>query len=197
MVVFLDSLEVVKDFSLVSILSASSALLMWQEILPESVHVPLTGFKVQTWAGNDNDYKEIIVKPDVSKVLVNTLKPNSINFARIVPFNTQGNGPPTNTISIQTPEGVPGPVQSLVSFPLGLNDVMLQWKPPLESNGKLQGYKIYCLDEWFHRRGYGQIEDGLQTVDSDSEQAKVSGLKANTQYHFNVVGFTAQGNGEQ
>lgn len=86
------------------ILSESSALLMWQE--PESVRIPLTGFKIQTLVESDKESnKETFVRPDVSKVLVNKLTPNLINFAKIVPYNSLGNGPPSNTISMQMPEG--------------------------------------------------------------------------------------------
>jgi hypothetical protein len=45
-------------------------------------------------------------------------------------------------ITIQTPEGVPGPVVNLRGKPYGASGVKLEWEEPEEPNGIITGYQI-------------------------------------------------------
>ena len=77
--------------------------------------------------------------------LVQSFKPFAINYARVVAFNgagpLKGNGPPSNTIRVDTPEGKPGPVDNLECFPMGSSALLLAWKMPEEINGVLTSYR--------------------------------------------------------
>ena len=55
----------------------------------------------------------------------------------------KGNGPASNTIRVDTPEGKPGPVDNLECFPMGSSALLLAWKMPEEINGVLTSYRIY------------------------------------------------------
>ena len=79
------------------------------------------------------------MKADSTRSLVQSFKPNTLNYARVLAFNGAFNGPASNTIKIQTPEGKPGPVDSLDCYPMGSSALLLAWKPPQEINGVLKG----------------------------------------------------------
>ena len=103
------------------------------------------GYKIQTWTreSGEKKYREIIMVPDTTQALVTSFKPYSKNHARILAFNGAYEGPPSNTITIVTPEGQPGPIDMLECFPMGSSALLLQWKAPAEANGVLTGYRIY------------------------------------------------------
>lgn len=190
-------MEAPKNLTLDQVVSGTSAMLTWQEVPPESIRGHFRGYKIQTWVeGDEENIKEILMKSNTSKALVNKFTPDSINFARIMAFNDRFSGPPSNTIQFETPEGVPSTVQSLQAFPLGSSAFMLQWKRPLLTNGKLQGYRIYYEEVTGTALGPRQ-EREPRILDPDLKQTKLAGLKSDTKYRIHIVGFTKQGEGEE
>ena len=57
--------------------------------------------------------------PDATQSLVQSFKPYALNYARVLAFNGAYNGPPSNIITIRTPEGQPGPIDMLDCYPMG------------------------------------------------------------------------------
>ena len=172
-------------------------MLSWEEVTPESIRGHFRGYKIQTWVeGDEENVKEILMKSNTSRSLVTKFTPDSTNFARIMAFNDRFSGPPSNTIQFDTPEGVPSTVQSLQAFPMGSSAFMLQWKRPLLTNGKLQGYRIYYEEVKGTELGPRQ-EREPRILDPEVKQAKLAGLKSGTKYRLHIVGFTKQGEGEE
>lgn len=146
---------------------------------------------------NEDNIKETVLQGSFTSALVNTLTPNSKNFARIMAFKDECNGPSSNIIEIKTPEGFPGPVQSLNVFPLGPNSLMLQWERMILTNGLLKGYRIF-YEEMPRVDSLGpRLEREPTILNSNATQAKLTFLKPNTKYRIHIVGFTMQGNGEE
>jgi hypothetical protein len=110
-------------------------------------------------------------------------------------FNDRFNGPPSNTIEIDTPEGVPSPVKTIESFPLGGSAFYLRWKPPTYPNGVLNGYRIYY--EEVNGDNIGPRCERPQIVDPTETSAKLAGLKSNTKYRVHVTATTKAGEGEE
>jgi len=172
-------------------------MLNWQEVSLESIRGHFRGYKIQTWVeGDEDNFKEIWMKSDSTKALVTKFTPDSLNFARILAYNDRFNGPPSNTIQFETPEGVPSTVQSLQAIPMGSSAFMLQWKKPIQTNGKLMGYRIYYEEVKGTELGTRQ-EREPRILDPDLKQAKLAGLKSNTKYRIHIVGFTKMGEGEE
>lgn len=170
---------------------------MWEEVSPESIRGHFRGYKIQTWVeGDELNMKEILMKKDTAKALVKKFTPNAINFARILAFNDRFDGPPSNTIQFETPEGVPSTVQSLQAFPMGTSAFLLQWKRPLLTNGVLQGYRIY-YEKVKGTELEPRQEREPRILDPEVKQAKLAGLEENTKYRIHIVGFTKQGEGEE
>ncbi|XP_037624307.1 neuronal cell adhesion molecule-like isoform X16 [Sebastes umbrosus] len=57
-------------------------------------------------------------------------------------FNGKGEGPPSDTLTFDTPEGVPGAPTSLVVTNPNLNALTLEWSPPHDRNGRITGYTL-------------------------------------------------------
>ena len=135
--------EAPKLFTLREVMGPRSALVSWDPVRKESLNGEFKGYKIQTWTTDEKKYREIIMVPDTTQALVTSFKPYSKNHARILAFNGAYEGPPSNTITIVTPEGQPGPIDMLECFPMGSSALLLQWKAPAEANGVLTGYRIY------------------------------------------------------
>jgi neuronal cell adhesion molecule len=172
-------------------------MLSWEEVSPESIRGHFRGYKIQTWVeGDEENVKEILMKSNTSRSLVNKFTPDSVNYARIMAFNDRFSGPPSNTVQFETPEGVPSTVQSLQAFPLGSSAFMLLWKKPLLTNGKLKGYRIYYEEVKGTELGPRQ-EREPRILNPELKQVKLAGLKADTKYRIHIAGYTATGEGEE
>ncbi len=144
------------NFTIREVVGPRSAIVSWDPVTRDSIRGNFKGYKIQTWTEDTgvDKFREIIMKSDSTHSMVQSFKPYAINYARVLAFNGAYNGPPSNVISFQTPEGKPGPVDSLECFPMGSSALLLAWKAPQEVNGVLTGYRIYyqvivsCLD--FH-----------------------------------------------
>jgi hypothetical protein len=192
----LEPSEAPKNFTLTQVVSGNKAMVSWAEVSPESVRGHFRGYKIQTWIeGDEDNIKEILMKINTTKALVDKFVPDSLNFARIMAFNDRFNGPHSNTISFETPEGVPSTVQSLTAYPLGTSAFWLTWKKPLLTNGKLQGYRIY-YEKVEGTELKGRQERVPRITNPDQKYAKLAGLEANTKYRILIAGYTKMGEGE-
>jgi len=154
---------------------------------------------------------------------VESFKPYAVNYARVLAFNGAWNGPPSNTIRFQTPEGKPGPVDMIECFPMGSSALLLSWRPPEEVNGLLTGYRIYYQEVIGTKLGpllerepriMKSRRRELPRLPSPSaapttsaaaaaarrllertEKAKLAGLRSHSKYRIIVRATTAQGEG--
>lgn len=172
-------------------------MVSWIEVPPESIRGRFRGYKIQTWVeGDEENVKEILMKSNTSKALVDKFTPDATNIARIFAVNDEFNGPYSNTITFDTPEGVPSTVQSLSAYPMGSSAFWLMWKRPLLTNGKLRGYRIYYETVKGTELGARQ-EREPRIEDPDRKYAKLAGLESNTKYRIHIVGYTKMGEGEE
>ena len=97
-----------------------------------------------------------------------------------------------NTASNSKPFSVPDhPPKDITVFRQGTDTVQVDWSPvPREyTNGEVLGYKVL----------YSDVEDASRVnsslVPPKETHSKIKGLKTNTNYSFQVLAFTAKGNG--
>lgn len=172
-------------------------MVTWEPVSPDSIRGHFRGYKIQTWVlGDEENVKEILMKSNTSNALVSKFTPDTDNLARIMAYNDRFNGPPSNTIQFRTPEGKPSTVQSLEAFPLGSSAFIVNWKRPLQTNGKLTGYRIYYEEVKGTELGPRQ-EREPRILNPDLKSAKLAGLKSDTKYRIHIAGYTGQGEGEE
>jgi hypothetical protein len=82
-------------------------------------------YQIQIWTEKDGEdgLREIDVKGEKTNTMVTKFIPHSRNFARVLVYNSRYNGPPSETLSFDTPEGgkdlgvlVSAPITSDVKF---------------------------------------------------------------------------------
>lgn len=186
------------NFTLIQVTDAKTALLSWNPVPVETVRGHFKGYIIQTWTESEGEdhLREIHVKDDSSKALVNKFTPNAQNFARVLVYNSRFNGPASATIDFQTPEGVPSSVQSFEALPLGSSAFLLSWKRPLQPNGVLTGYKIYY--EMVNGTRLENKQEREPHIDDPRVlRAKLAGLKADTKYRIHITATTKAGEGEE
>lgn len=190
-------LQAPTNFTLVQVTASTSALLSWNAVSPDSVRGHFKGYKVQTWTERDGEagMREIHVKGDATRALVNKFVPHAKNIARVLVYNSRYNGPPSEILSFDTPEGVPGTVQSLEAIPMGSSALYLVWKKPEQPNGILTGYKIYYQTVKGTKVG-DLIEREPHISDPNQTSAKLAGLEPGTKYRIHIKATTNAGEGE-
>jgi neuronal cell adhesion protein len=200
--------EAPTNFTLLNIQSPKTALLSWNPVDKKSVHGHLKGYKIKTWSDISNSmYNEIQVQGYATSALVDNLDPFTRNYAQVFVYNGKYNGPPSDTLSFVTPEGVPEAMAYLEAYPLGelaSNDpsktatsaFWLIWKKPEKPNGILRGYNIF----------YRPIIDGTtnarlarspQIMSGDILSAKLTGLKPDTNYVIYISAKTNAGSSRE
>lgn len=186
----------VKNFRLVRLISPSKAQFAWDPVPQETIRGRFKGYKIQSWADKDDrDFRtQEVMLSNVTTAEVEILKPFANNTVQIMAANELFTGPPSNTIMVTTPEGVPEAVPMLTAAPMGTSAFYLIWKRPEKVNGMLVGYEIYYeevsgteLKERSKRRP--SIDDPQAT------KARLAGLKPNTKYRITIVAKTRVGEG--
>ncbi|XP_028438135.1 cell adhesion molecule L1-like a isoform X3 [Perca flavescens] len=126
--------------------------------------------------------------------IVPGLKPFSEYRLTVNVFNKKGNGPNSDPVTFNTPEGVPAQLPILTASNAQKDSILLVWGPPLETNGILTGYLLQ-----YHLIN----ETTLEVVDSqekniteaDTTQWQVQGLEEGRLYRFHLSACTRAGCG--
>ncbi|XP_073993820.1 neuroglian isoform X3 [Rhodnius prolixus] len=185
------------NLTLVQVTSSTSALLSWAPVSPASVRGHFKGYKIQTWTEREGETsaKESLVKHETTRWLVTNLTPNSRNLARVLAYNSRYNGPASEVIVIETPEGVPGTVATLEAIPMGSSALLLTWKKPEQTNGVLTGYRIYYQTVKGTKVG-PLLAREPHINDAEQLRVKLAGLEPATKYRIHIKATTAAGEGE-
>ncbi|XP_060912841.1 neural cell adhesion molecule L1-like protein isoform X9 [Labrus mixtus] len=126
--------------------------------------------------------------------IVPQLEPFSEYRLTVNVYNKKGNGPNSDPVTFNTPEGVPRQVPILTASNARTDSILLVWGPPLETNGILTGYLLQ-----YHLLN----ETTLEVVDSqeinitgaDTSQWRLQGLKDGSLYRFQLSACTQAGCG--
>lgn len=181
------------NFTLLAIQGPTTALLSWDPVPIESVRGHFKGYKIKTWSETSLIAKEIQVQGGNSKALVSNFDPYTKNYAQVYVFNEKYNGPPSETLSFDTPEGKPGEMQDLEAYPLGSTGFLLKWDKPDKPNGILTGYNIY----WSKVDSFMKVDEPNprkpQITDPNVKRAKLGGLKDGAKYRIYIAATTKAG----
>ncbi|KAM6228596.1 LOW QUALITY PROTEIN: neural cell adhesion molecule L1 [Spheniscus humboldti] len=142
----------------VEILNSTSVRVRWSLAgPPRDLRGHLRGFRVlywrEGWVGErarrqappapPAGHPGVLTVPgEASGVLLGGLRPWSRYRLQVVVFNGRGDGPPSDEIRFDTPEGVPGPPEELHVERVGETTLALEWKRPRHPNGVLTGFLL-------------------------------------------------------
>ncbi|KAK1898408.1 Neural cell adhesion molecule L1, partial [Dissostichus eleginoides] len=182
----------------IELINSTTLRVNWVAIEKKTVRGHLLGYKVYvTRTGSRGHHRgpesPVVVEPTEEKKLISDLRPYSHYDLAVAVFNSKGEGPPSETLSFNTSEGVPGPPMSLMLDSQSETEMTLRWTPPDHPNGVLNGYALQ----------YQQIvesEDSplqLEAIDDPTAtHFTLKGLDRHSHYRFFLMGRTALGDGE-
>ncbi|XP_060537044.1 neuroglian isoform X2 [Cylas formicarius] len=185
--------EAPKNFTVLNVQGPTIALLSWIPVSLDSVNGHFKGYKIRTWSDESPIQNEIQVQGGSAKALVNNFVPNTKNYAQVYVYNGKYNGPPSETLSFHTPEGVPGEMDYLEAIPLGSSAFMLKWEKPDRPNGNLTGYNVYFAEVETSMKVGRPIPRTPQITDPNITRAKLAGLKPGTKYRIYISATTRAG----
>ncbi|XP_074524005.1 protein tyrosine phosphatase receptor type Fa isoform X2 [Halichoeres trimaculatus] len=166
--------------------TATSVTLSWESGNPEPVSYFVIQYRPKV---SDNGFQEIDGVA-TTRYSIGGLSPFSEYTFRVMAVNNVGRGPSCNInarTSEQAPSSPPLPIQARM---LSSSTMLVQWEPPEEPNGQIQGYRVYYSSE--HDSPLGTWQE--QNTDN-SKLTTISGLTTNITYSLRVLGFTSVGDG--
>uniref|UniRef100_A0A8C5D8A9 Neural cell adhesion molecule L1 n=1 Tax=Gouania willdenowi TaxID=441366 RepID=A0A8C5D8A9_GOUWI len=129
-----------------------------------------------------------------SHVIVPGLEPFSEYKLTVNVFNKKGNGPKSDPVIFNTPEGVPQQVPILTASNPQKDSILLVWGPPLKSNGFLSGY--YLQYHLLNDTSLAVLEtQEVNISDADTTQLHLRGLERDSGYRFHLSACTRAGCG--
>lgn len=171
----------------------------WAAVDKETVRGHLLGYKIYlTREGHRQARREpesMVVQTGASeeKKLISNLRPYSHYNLAVSVFNSKGEGPLSEALLFNTPEGVPGPPTSLVLDSPSETEITLHWTPPDQPNGILIGYVLQYQQIVQSDDSPMQVED---IVNPETTSLMLKGLDRHSHYRFYLMGRTAAGLGE-
>ncbi|KAK1898392.1 Neural cell adhesion molecule L1-like protein [Dissostichus eleginoides] len=126
--------------------------------------------------------------------IVPGLEPFSEYRLTVNVFNKKGNGPNSDPVTFNTPEGAPAQVPILTASNAQIDSILLVWGPPREANGILTGY---LLQHHLINETTLEVVDSQETniTGADTTQWKLHGLERGSLYRFLLSACTAAGCG--
>ncbi|XP_026009644.1 cell adhesion molecule L1-like a isoform X3 [Astatotilapia calliptera] len=186
----------------VEVINTTVLRVSWTPVPPATVRGRLGGYNVH-WVR-----RRSLLNPDKildlshsmsfsgnrSHVIVPGLEPFSEYKLTVYVFNKKGNGPKSDPVTFNTPEGVPEQVTVLTSSIIQRDSVRLEWAQPPKSNGILTSYLLQ-----YHLIN----ETALEVIDSkeinitgaDTNHWTLQGLKGDSLYRFDLRACTRAGCG--
>uniref|UniRef100_A0A8C7FG23 Neural cell adhesion molecule L1-like protein n=1 Tax=Oncorhynchus kisutch TaxID=8019 RepID=A0A8C7FG23_ONCKI len=130
-----------------------------------------------------------------SHAMVPGLRPFSEYRLTVNVFNKRGNGPNSDPVTFQTPEGVPEQVPILTVSNAQRDSITLVWAPPFEANGILTGYLLQyqLINETL---AMGDMQE-VNVSSADTTHWLLQGLGEMSKYMFYLSACTRVGCGPQ
>ncbi|XP_055684947.1 protein sidekick isoform X2 [Lutzomyia longipalpis] len=118
----------------------------------------------------------------------------------VMPFNSQGAGPPSPPVAVYVGEAVPtGEPRGVEGAPVSSTEVRLRWKAPQQSmqNGDLLGYKIFYLvtDSPQELEEGRKHEEEIEVVPASTTAHSLVFLDKYTEYRIQILAFNPAGDG--
>ncbi|XP_073332299.1 receptor-type tyrosine-protein phosphatase F-like [Pagrus major] len=167
--------------------TATSVTLTWDSGNPEPVSYYIIQYRPKL---SDNGFQEVDGVA-TTRYSIGGLSPFSEYDFRVMVINSVGRGPPSGIVDTRTSEQAPSsPPLHVQARMLSSSTMLVQWEPPEEPNGQIQGYRVYYSSE------HDAPLSTWQKHNTDNSQlTTISGLTTDITYSLRVLGFTSVGDG--
>ncbi|XP_030624154.1 neural cell adhesion molecule L1.2 [Chanos chanos] len=191
----------------VSFLNSTAIRVTWTPIDRDTVRGQLLGYKIhlKNYGPKGRHQRQERVRRGrqlVNEVVVETganeeqkvlrgLQPYSHYSLSVSVFNSKGEGPRSEPLTFETPEGAPGPPASLHLDSPSEKEMTLRWTPPVYPNGRLTGYLLQY--QKIDKEGSLLQVHNIDNHTADSHTLK--DLDSSSRYRFMLMGRTSAGLG--
>ncbi|CAB4061873.1 SDK [Lepeophtheirus salmonis] len=128
------------------------------------------------------------------KVILEDLQIGTNYEISVIPFNSQGNGPPSRPATVFVGEAVPtGAPRNVQAISVTPTEVRLTWQPPEadRQNGDLLGYKIF----YYSIPANGRNSEETEVVSASHNAQSLIFLEMYTNYTISILAFNPAGDG--
>ncbi|XP_050310715.1 protein sidekick isoform X2 [Anthonomus grandis grandis] len=144
--------------------------------------------------------KEEVMGINASKMVLSELLQDRNYEIKVLPFNTQGDGPVSPPVTVYVGEAVPtGEPRGLQGEPVSSTEVRLRWKPPQHHthNGELLGYKIFytVINSPQELEPGKKWEEEIEVVAASTTAHSLVFLDKYTEYKIQILAFNPAGDG--
>ncbi|XP_041861640.1 receptor-type tyrosine-protein phosphatase F-like isoform X2 [Melanotaenia boesemani] len=167
--------------------TATSVTLTWDSGNPEPVSYYVIQYRPKL---SENGFQEVDGVA-TTRYSIGGLSPFSEYEFRVMAVNNVGRGSPSSIVETRTSEQAPSsPPLHVQARMLSSTTMLVQWEPPEEPNGQIQGYRVYYTSESNDPLSVWEIHNT-----DNSQLTTISGLIADITYNLRVLGFTSVGDG--
>ncbi|XP_038572796.1 protein tyrosine phosphatase receptor type Fa isoform X1 [Micropterus salmoides] len=167
--------------------TATSVTLTWDSGNPEPVSYYVIQYRSKL---SDNGFQEVDGVA-TTRYSIGGLSPFSEYDFRVMAVNNVGRGPPSSNVDTRTSEQAPSsPPLHVQARMLSSSTMLVQWEPPEEPNGQIQGYRVY-----YSSKHDAPLSAWQKHNTDDSQLTTISGLTPDITYSLRVLGFTSVGDG--
>nr|XP_057941167.1 neural cell adhesion molecule L1-like protein isoform X4 [Doryrhamphus excisus] len=186
----------------VELMNTTVLKVSWTPVPPATVRGHLRGYHVhwlrkRSFLNPDKilDERQTLSFPGKrTHAIVPVLQPYSEYTLTVNVFNKKGNGPSSDPVTFNTPEGVPEQVPILTTSNAQKDSVRLVWGPPLVANGILIGYFLQ-----YHLINETTMEvlntRKMNIAGPDTTHWQLEGLEEGSRYLFHLSACTRAGCG--
>ncbi|KAM9849037.1 protein tyrosine phosphatase receptor type Fa [Aulostomus maculatus] len=167
--------------------TATSVTLTWDSGNPEPVSYYVIQYRAKL---SDNGFQEVDGVA-TTRYSIGGLSPFSEYEFRVMAVNNVGRGPSSTIVDTRTSEQAPSsPPLHVQARMLSSSTMLVQWEPPEEANGQIQGYRVY-----YSSKHDAPLNAWQKHNTDDSQLTTISGLTTDITYSLRVLGFTSVGDG--
>ncbi|XP_057697022.1 protein tyrosine phosphatase receptor type Fa isoform X3 [Corythoichthys intestinalis] len=167
--------------------TATSVTLTWDSDTSEPVSYYVIQYRAEL---SDDGFREVDGVA-TTRYSVGGLSPFSQYRFRVMAVNNVGRGPPGPDVDARTGERAPSsPPIRIRAYMLSSTGMLVQWEPPEEPNGQVQGYRLYYSTSPEEPLGAWDKRDT-----EDEPRITLAGLIPDVTYGLRVLAFTSVGDG--
>ncbi|XP_064260814.1 receptor-type tyrosine-protein phosphatase delta isoform X15 [Passer domesticus] len=130
----------------VEAVNSSAVRVSWRSPVPSKQHGQIRGYQVHYVRMENGEPKgqpmlKDIMLADAQEMLISGLQPETTYSFTVTAYTTKGDGARSKPKLVSTTGAVPGKPRLVISH-TQMNTALIQWHPPVETFGPLQGYRL-------------------------------------------------------
>ncbi|KAF4802949.1 Receptor-type tyrosine-protein phosphatase S [Turdus rufiventris] len=130
----------------VEAVNSTAVKVSWRSPVPNKQHGQIRGYQVHYVRMENGDPKgqpmlKDIMLADAQEMIISGLQPETTYSFTVTAYTTKGDGARSKPKLVSTTGAVPGKPRLVISH-TQMNTALIQWHPPVETFGPLQGYRL-------------------------------------------------------